>query len=93
MSAHRKPPPENRVLPPPAHFAEPRSSNVRESAMNTENVICQGLALSSQRRIMEKVAASRVRIAREIETARELARRIDAAMEAYLLGTKKVGSP
>lgn len=48
--------------------------------------------LAVQRRIMEKVAAGRARIARERETARQLARRIDADMEAYLLGAKAVGA-
>lgn len=43
-----------------------------------------------QRRIMEKVAAGRARIAREREIARALARQIEADMEAYLLGTKGV---
>lgn len=46
--------------------------------------------LDVQRRIMEKVAAGRSRIARESETARAVARQIEADMEAYLLGTKKV---
>lgn len=48
--------------------------------------------LTVQRRIMEKVAAGRARIAREHETARALARQIEADMEAYLLGTKKVAT-
>jgi restriction endonuclease S subunit len=46
--------------------------------------------LPVQRRIMEKVAAGRERVAGERETARALARQIEADMEAYLLGTKKV---
>lgn len=46
--------------------------------------------LAVQRRMMEKVAAGRARIARERETARALARQIEADMEAYLLETKKV---
>ena len=48
--------------------------------------------LAVQRRIMEKVAAGRSRIARERDAARALASQIDADMEAYLLGTKKVGT-
>lgn len=47
--------------------------------------------LAVQRRIMEKVAAGRARIARERETARALAAKIAVDMEAYLLGTKKGG--
>lgn len=47
--------------------------------------------LSIQRLIMEKVAAGRFRIACERETAHTVARQIEADMEAYLLGTKKVG--
>ncbi len=46
--------------------------------------------LAIQRRIMEKVTDGRTRIARERETARALACQIEADMEAYLLGTKKV---
>ena len=40
---------------------------------------------------MEKVAAGRARAAQERETARALAQRIEADLEAYLLGTKEVG--
>ena len=39
---------------------------------------------------MERVTDGRARIARERETALALARQIEADMEAYLLGTKKV---
>ena len=49
--------------------------------------------LATQCRIMDKVAAGRERIAREREIARALARQIDADMEAYLLGSKRVGTP
>jgi len=45
--------------------------------------------LSVQRRIMAKVADARARIARERETARAVARQIEADMEGYLLGIKK----
>jgi restriction endonuclease S subunit len=45
-----------------------------------------------QRRIMERVEAGRARIAHEREVARETARRIEADLEAWLLGTKEVGS-
>ena len=48
--------------------------------------------LTPQRRIMDKVAAGRSGIARERETAQTLARQIEVDMEAYLLGTKKVGT-
>ena len=48
--------------------------------------------LAIQRRIMDKIAAGRARIARERETAQTLARQIGADMEAYLLGTKTVGA-
>jgi type I restriction enzyme S subunit len=48
--------------------------------------------LDIQRRIIGKVSDGRARIARERETARTLAREIEADMEAYLLGTKKVGA-
>lgn len=44
-----------------------------------------------QRQIMEKMATCRARIARERETARTLAIQVEADIEAYLLGTKKVG--
>jgi restriction endonuclease S subunit len=46
--------------------------------------------LDVQRRIMDKVADGRSRIAREREIARAVGRQIEADMEAYLLGTKKV---
>lgn len=46
--------------------------------------------LDIQRRIMEKVADGRSRIAREREIARVVALQSEADMEAYLLGTKKV---
>jgi type I restriction enzyme S subunit len=46
--------------------------------------------LDIQRQIMEKVAAGRSRSARERETARALAHQIEADMEGYLLGIKKV---
>lgn len=49
--------------------------------------------LDIQRRIMEKVADGRARIARERETASAQAQQIESDMEAYLLGTKKVGAP
>ena len=39
---------------------------------------------------MQKVAEGRSRIARERESTRAVARQIEADMEAYLLGTKKV---
>ena len=46
--------------------------------------------LDVQRRIMEKVAVDRSRIARERETVRAVARQIEADMEGYLPGTKRV---
>lgn len=48
--------------------------------------------LDVQRRIIEKVAIGRSRIAREREKARALRSRIEADMESYLLGSKKVGN-
>jgi len=45
-----------------------------------------------QRRIVADVEAGRARIASEREKARVLSRQIKADVEAYLLGTKKVGT-
>ena len=45
-----------------------------------------------QRRIVADVEAGRARIASEREKARILSRQIEADVEAYLLGTKKVGT-
>lgn len=46
--------------------------------------------LDVQHRIMEKVEAGHVRIAREREAAQETARRIEADLEAWLLGKKRI---
>lgn len=43
-----------------------------------------------QRRIMERIEAGRARIAREGEIVRETTERIEADLEAWLLGTKKI---
>ena len=48
--------------------------------------------LDVQRRIVADVEAGRARIGREREKARVLSRQIEADVEAYLLGTKKVGT-
>lgn len=48
--------------------------------------------LDVQRRIVADVEAGRARIASDLEKARVLSRQIDADVEAYLLGTKKVGT-
>jgi hypothetical protein len=45
-----------------------------------------------QRRIVADVEAGRARIGRERKKARVLSRQIEADIEAYLLGTKKVGT-
>jgi len=46
--------------------------------------------IDKQRQILEQVQKVRARIARERETARETARRIEADLESWLLGTKKI---
>ncbi len=46
--------------------------------------------LAVQKQIMERVAAGREEISRERETADRLARRINAEIEALILGRKKL---
>lgn len=61
-------------------------------SMNKEELECFPIPvppMDVQRRIMGRVEAGRARIAREREAARETARRIEADLEAWLLGTKE----
>jgi restriction endonuclease S subunit len=46
--------------------------------------------LAIQKQIVERLAAERAEIAREREAADNLARKINAEIEALILGTKKV---
>lgn len=66
---------------------------IGQANINSEELRSLQLPLPSlelQGRIMEHVGAGRARIAREREVARETARRIEADLEAWLLGTKKI---
>jgi type I restriction enzyme, S subunit len=62
----------------------------RVPASFLEDLVIPLPPLSEQKQIMERVAAGRAEIAREREAADNLAREINAEIEALILGTKKV---
>lgn len=78
-------------------FVAQQAGSIRGNVTSTwqvglRNESQQVLDRPVQRRIVADVEAGRARIGREREKARVLSRQIEADVEAYLLGTKKVGT-
>ena len=78
-------------------FVAQQAGSIRGNVTSTwqvglRNESQQVLDRPVQRRIVADVEAGRARIASEREKARVLSRQIETDVEAYLLGTKKVGT-